>query len=80
MVEAAAAGLPIIADWELNTDFDGACRAPRDVFEMDKGLKDIMSNWESYREKVFNTSQELSWFNRSKELIKIYERSFNQGV
>ena len=80
MVEAAAAGLPIIADWELNTDFHGAWRAPRDVFEMDKGLKDIMSNWESYREKVFNTSQELSWFNRSKELIKIYERSFNQGV
>lgn len=78
MVEAAAAGLPIIADWELETDFHGGWRAPRDIFEMDRGLKDIMLNWESYREKVYNTSQELSWFNRSKELVKIYERSFNQ--
>jgi glycosyltransferase involved in cell wall biosynthesis len=37
MVEAAAAGLPIIADWEHETDFHGAWRAPRDVIEMDKG-------------------------------------------
>ena len=80
MVEAAAAGLPIIADWEHETDFHGAWRAPRDVFEMDRGLKDILNNWDLYREKIKNTSQELSWFNRSKELINVYERSFNQGI
>ncbi len=43
MVEAAAAGLPIIADWEHATDFHGAWRASRNVFEMDRGLKDIWS-------------------------------------
>jgi glycosyltransferase involved in cell wall biosynthesis len=80
MVEAASAGLPIIADWENTTDFHGAWRAPRDVFEMDRGLKDILTNWNLYREKIYNTSQELSWFNRSKELIKIYERNINQGI
>jgi len=80
MVEAASAGLPIIADWEKETDFHGAWRAPRDIFEMDRGLKDIMDNWDSYRTRIYNTSQKLSWFNRSKELIKIYERSFNQGI
>jgi glycosyltransferase involved in cell wall biosynthesis len=80
MVEAAAAGLPIIANWEIETDFHGAWRAPRDIFEMDKGLKDILNNWFSYRDKISVTSRELSWFNRSKELIKIYEGSFNQGV
>jgi glycosyltransferase involved in cell wall biosynthesis len=74
MVEAAAAGLPIIADWEHNTDFHGAWRASRNIFEMDKGLQDIMQNWESYRERVKNTSHELSWFNRSKEIIEIYNR------
>lgn len=77
MVEAAAAGLPIIADWEHATDFHGAWRAPRNVFEMDKGLKDILNNWNLYREKINNTAQNLSWFNRSKELIKVYEGSFN---
>jgi glycosyltransferase involved in cell wall biosynthesis len=77
MVEAASAGLPIVADWEHETDFHGAWRSPRDVFEMDRGLKDILNNWDLYREKIKNTSQELSWFNRSKELIKVYERNIN---
>jgi glycosyltransferase involved in cell wall biosynthesis len=74
MVEAAAAGLPIIADWEHATDFHGAWRAPRNVFEMDKGLKDIMSKWELYRERVTTTGHNLSWFNRSKEIIEIYKQ------
>jgi len=80
MVEAAAAGLPLIANWEFETDFHGAWRAPRDVFEMDRGLKDILNNWTLYRDKLSSTSQELSWFNRSKELIKVYERNINQGI
>jgi glycosyltransferase involved in cell wall biosynthesis len=74
MVEAAAAGLPIIADWEHNTTFHGAWRAPRNVFEMDKGLKDIMNNWELYSEKVSQTANNLDWFNRSEEIIKIYKQ------
>jgi glycosyltransferase involved in cell wall biosynthesis len=73
MVEAAAAGLPIIANWELATDFHGAWRSPRDVFEMDKGLKDIMNNWDSYRNKSIQTSKELSWLNRSIELVNLYK-------
>lgn len=73
MVEAAAAGLPMIAHWEMETDFHGAWRAPRDVFEMDRGLKDIMLNWNLYREKAINTGKELSWYNRSKEILKIYQ-------
>ena len=73
MVEAAAAGLPIIANWEYATDFHGAWRAPRDVFEMDKGLKNIINNWELYQSQVINTGKKLSWLNRSKEIIKIYK-------
>jgi glycosyltransferase involved in cell wall biosynthesis len=74
MVEAAAAGLPIIADWEHNTTFHGAWRAPRNVFEMDKGLKDIMNNWDTYTSKSINTGKELSWLNRSTEIIKVYQK------
>ena len=74
MVEAAAAGLPIIANWEYATTFHGAWRAPRDVFEMDKGLKDIMNNWDTYTSKSINTGKELSWLNRSTEIIKVYQK------
>ncbi len=72
MIEAAASGLPIIANWEHATDCDGAWRGTRDVVEMDKGLKDILSNWESYVEQSINTGRELSWYNRSKEILKLY--------
>ena len=72
MIESAAAGLPIIADWELETDFHGAWRSPRDVFEMDRGLKDILLNWGPYRENVINTGRNLSWENRTKELISLF--------
>jgi glycosyltransferase involved in cell wall biosynthesis len=77
MLESVSSGLPIIANWEYETTFHGAWRSPRDVFEMSKGLDDIMNNWDLYREKCFQTSQGLSWYNRSKELIQIYERYFN---
>ena len=76
MVEAMSSGLPVIADWEMKVDLHGCWRAPRDVFEMDRGLKDILNNWDKYRTNCFNTSNELSWLNRTKELINIYE-SFN---
>ena len=77
MLEAVAAGLPLIADWEHETVFHGAWRSPRDVFEMSRGLDDIMNNWESYRTKCSETAKELSWYNRSKELIELYERHIN---
>ena len=78
MLEAMAAGLPVIADWEMEVDLHGCWRAPRDVFEMDKGLKHILDNWGVYRKNCAETSSKLSWLNRTKELIKIYnERSFN---
>jgi glycosyltransferase involved in cell wall biosynthesis len=76
MIEAVAAGLPVIADWEHETVFHGGWRSPRDVFEMAKGLDDIINNWDSYRQRCLDTSKELDWFNRTKELVELYERSF----
>jgi glycosyltransferase involved in cell wall biosynthesis len=74
MVEAMSAGLPVIADWEHEVTLHGCWRAPRNIFEMDRGLKDILNNWDGYRNNCFNTSNELSWLNRTKELMKIYNQ------
>jgi glycosyltransferase involved in cell wall biosynthesis len=73
MIEAVAAGLPVVADWEHETVFHGGWRAPRDVFEMARGLDDIINNWDDYRQRCSNTAQELDWFNRAEELVKIYQ-------
>jgi hypothetical protein len=37
-------------------------------------LKDIINNWELYREKVSQTANNLDWLNRSKEIIEIYKQ------
>ena len=77
LLEAAACGLPILGWIELETTFHGLWRSPRDLKEMILGLKDITQNYNKYRAQSLNTSQDLSWLNRSKELIQLYERHFN---
>jgi len=70
-----AAGLPVIADWEMEVDLHGCWRAPRDIFKMNEGLKNILNNWSNYRKLCATTSEKLSWFNRTRELIKIYKNA-----
>ena len=72
LLEAAACGLPILGWIETETTFHGMWRAPRDLNEMLRGLDTIINEYDEYRQRSLNTAQELSWLNRSKELIKLY--------
>jgi glycosyltransferase involved in cell wall biosynthesis len=72
LLEAAACGLPILGWIETETTFHGLWRAPRDLNEMLRGLDTIINEYDEYRQRSLNTAQELSWFNRSKELIELY--------
>jgi len=76
LVEAAACGLPIVGWIEMDTVFHGLWRAPRDLTEILRGLDTVIREYDEYRHKAINTANELSWFNRSKELVNIYERYF----
>lgn len=80
LVEAAACGLPIVGWIEMETVFHGLWRAPRNLKEILRGLDTVIKEYPEYRQRSLNTAQELSWFNRSKELISIYERYFNTGI
>ena len=77
ILEAAACGLPVNGWIEYATDFYGMWRAPRDVFEIVRGLNDIINNYKTYKQNALDHARSLSWFNRSQDLIKVYERSFN---
>ena len=72
MLEAAACGMPVIADWEYETDFHGAWRAPRNVFELKRGYDHIIENKKQYIKQALKTANDLSWFNRAKDLIKLF--------
>ena len=77
LLEAAACGLPILGWIEEETIFHGLWRAPRDLKEMLRGLNTIISEYNNYRQNALKTADELSWLNRSKELIQLYERLTN---
>jgi glycosyltransferase involved in cell wall biosynthesis len=77
LLEAAACGLPILGWIEMETTFHGLWRSPRDLKEMLRGLDEIINNYTDYRYSSLNTAQKLSWLNRSKELIQLYERHIN---
>ena len=72
LLEAAACGLPIIGWIEMETDFFGMWRAPRNIFRMNDGLNDILNNWSRYTKDAIQTGINYSWENRTKELMKIY--------
>jgi len=74
MIEAAACGMPIIADWEMETDFHGAWRSPRNVFTMELGYKDIMSRYDDYSSQALDTARNLTWYRRSIEAVEIYKQ------
>jgi glycosyltransferase involved in cell wall biosynthesis len=77
LLEAAACGLPILGCIEEETIFHGLWRAPRDLNLLLQGLDVIIDEYNQYRQNALNTAQELSWLNRSKELIQLYERLTN---
>lgn len=77
LLEAAACGLPILGWIEEETTFHGLWRAPRDLGLLLQGLDVIINEYNQYRQNALNTAKELSWLNRSKELILLYERHIN---
>lgn len=77
ILEAASCGVPVNGWIEMETDFFGMWRASRDFYELLRGVDDIIDNYDSYRQKARQHAKSLSWFNRSEELLKIYERYIN---
>jgi glycosyltransferase involved in cell wall biosynthesis len=77
LLEAAACGLPILGCIEEETIFHGLWRAPRDLGLLIQGLDVIIDEYNQYKQNALNTARELSWLNRSKELIQLYERLTN---
>lgn len=73
LLEAAACGLPILGWIEMDTTFHGLWRAPRDLNQLLRGLDTIINEYDDYRNRSLNTAQELSWLNRSKELVELFK-------
>ena len=58
----------------METDFNGMWRAPRDLSQLVDGLKYVINNYNKCRTDILQTANNLSWYNRSIDLVKIFER------
>ena len=49
-------------------------RTPRDLPKLVDGLKYVINNYDKCRTDILQTANNLSWYNRSIDLVKIFER------
>jgi len=73
LVEALSCGLPIVGTLEPNTTLDGMVIVNRDINELVNGIKVVIDSYKEMSEKARLQANNLSWNNRTKELISIYE-------
>ena len=69
ILEAMACGLPVVGCMEDN--LEGMIKVDKKVRSVYEGIKQVINNYESYLNNALSTSDNLSWYNRSKELVKL---------
>ncbi len=74
LLEAMSCGLPVVGTYEENNELPGLRRIERDVKFVKDGILDVINNFKTYRDNAIDTSKNLSWKNRTIELLKIYKK------
>jgi autotransporter strand-loop-strand O-heptosyltransferase len=80
LLEAMSSGLPIVGTYEENNSLNGMVKVERDVDQIVKGIEQVYSNLNEYQQVVRQQALELSWKNRTKELIKHYTMSYKDQL
>lgn len=73
ILEALSCGLPVIGTIEDAVSLGGMTRVTRNVSEVVSTIKDVSSKHNEYSTLARKQAEELSWYNRTKELVKLYE-------
>jgi autotransporter strand-loop-strand O-heptosyltransferase len=74
LLEALSCGLPVVGTYEDNNSLDGMIKIERDTESLIGGISEVITNYKDYRRKTIETSNNLSWKNRTLDLIKIYNQ------
>lgn len=74
LLEAMSCGLPVVGTYEENNELPGLTKIDRNIESVKRGIKEIIGNYKNYRQKAIQTSKNLSWKNRTIELLEIYKR------
>jgi autotransporter strand-loop-strand O-heptosyltransferase len=80
LLEAMSSGLPVVGTYEENNSLNGMIKVERDVDQIVKGIEQVYSNLNEYQQVVRQQALDLSWKNRTKELIKHYTMSYKDQL
>lgn len=80
LLEALACGLPIVGTFEADNFLEGMEIVNANVDEVVVGIEKIINNYENYSDAALAQSERLSWENRAKELISIYQSDMKDGL
>jgi autotransporter strand-loop-strand O-heptosyltransferase len=74
LLESMACGLPVVGTLEPNNSLRGMIVAKRDINEIASGIENIIQDYSGYSYAARKQAETLSWENRAKEFISIYEQ------
>ena len=80
LLEALASGLPVVGTLEPNNSLGGMRVTNRDVVNVTLGIQEVILKYEQFRMLALGQAEGLSWYNRTKELINIYNPHRNMSM
>jgi autotransporter strand-loop-strand O-heptosyltransferase len=83
LLEAMASGLPVVGTYEDGNSLDGMIVVGRDVDQTVKAIEEVFANptrYLYYSNTARMQAKDLSWENRTKELLKHYTMSFKKQL
>lgn len=80
LLEAMASGLPVIATYESNNTLNGMIKIERNVDQIVKAIQELSPYLSEYKQVARSQAVELSWFNRTKDLLKHYQMTFKDQL
>jgi autotransporter strand-loop-strand O-heptosyltransferase len=80
LLEAMASGLPVVGTFEDNNSLKGMYKAERNKNQIVQGIKTVLNKYNSYRDDAIMQAQQLSWLNRTKDLLQIYDKKSKVGM
>jgi autotransporter strand-loop-strand O-heptosyltransferase len=80
LLEALACGLPVVGTLEPNNSLGGMMITSRDVVDVTLGIQETIHDYERLKNAARKQAEELSWYNRTKELLHIYESHRNVSM
>lgn len=74
ILEALASGLPVVGTLETGHNLRGMVTCSRNIPLIEAALSNVIYEYQRYQSEAIIQAETLSWYNRTRELVAIYEQ------